>query len=113
MTGLSGKAASIGLAPALTIRARRILFESSFPRGRGKFWEVEFGTESEQPDSEYPFNMSTGRVLYHWHGRTMTGRSRLDNIYPEATCEMDPEDAERLGTGDWRLGGSQLAAGRD
>ncbi len=79
------------------------LFETSFPRGKGKFWEVEFGTESEQPDAAYPFNMSTGRVLYHWHGRTMTGRSSLDNIYPEATCEMHPEDAGGLGleTGDW------------
>jgi formate dehydrogenase alpha subunit len=79
------------------------LFETSFPRGRGKFWEVEFGTESEQPDEDYPFNMSTGRVLYHWHGRTMTGRSSLDNIYPEATCEMHPDDAGDLGleTGDW------------
>lgn len=79
------------------------LFESSFPRGKGKFWEVAYGTESEQPDDEYPFNMSTGRVLYHWHGRTMTGRSSLDNIYPEATCEMHPDDAGDLGleTGDW------------
>jgi len=79
------------------------LFADEFPRGRGKFWEVKFGTESELPDEEYPFNMSTGRVLYHWHGRTMTGRSALDEIYPEATCEMHPEDAEalELGTGDW------------
>ncbi len=79
------------------------LFADGFPRGRGKFWAVEFGTESEQPDEAYPFNLSTGRVLYHWHGRTMTGRSSLDEIYPEATCEMHPADAERLGvqTGDW------------
>jgi formate dehydrogenase alpha subunit len=79
------------------------LFESSFPRGRGKFWEVEYGTESEQPDAEYPFNLSTGRVLYHWSGSTMTGRSSLEQIYPEATCEMHPDDAGdlRLETGDW------------
>lgn len=79
------------------------LFEDEFPRGRGKFWEVEYGTESELADEEYPFNMSTGRVLYHWHGRTMTGRSSLDDIYPEATCEMHPDDAAELGltTGDW------------
>jgi formate dehydrogenase alpha subunit len=79
------------------------LFEGEFPRGKGKFWEVEYGTESELPDADYPFNMSTGRVLYHWHGRTMTGRSSLDDIYPEATCEIDPDDAAALGlvTGDW------------
>ena len=79
------------------------LFAEEFPRGRGKFWPVEFGTESEQPDAAYPFNLSTGRVLYHWHGNTMTGNSKLHEIYPEATCEMHPQDAAKLGleTGDW------------
>jgi anaerobic selenocysteine-containing dehydrogenase len=64
---------------------------------------VDFGTESELPDEEYPFNMSTGRVLYHWHGSTMTGRSALEEAFPEAICEMDPSDAAGLGiqTGDW------------
>jgi predicted molibdopterin-dependent oxidoreductase YjgC len=79
------------------------LFADDFPRGRGKFWEIDYGTESEQPDTDYPFNLSTGRVLYHWHGSTMSGRSRLEEVYPEATCEMDPTDAADLGleTGDW------------
>lgn len=33
----------------------------------------------------------------------MTGRSSLEEIYPEATCEMNPDDAQKLGleTGDW------------
>ncbi len=79
------------------------LFAEEFPRGRGKFWEVAYGTESEQPDEDYPFNLSTGRVLYHWSGSTMTGRSALEEIYPEATCEMHPIDAAELEleTGDW------------
>jgi len=79
------------------------LFADSFPRGAGKFWEIDYGTESEQPDEEYPYNLSTGRVLYHWHGSTMTGRSRLEEIFPEAICEIHPDDAEELGveTGDW------------
>jgi predicted molibdopterin-dependent oxidoreductase YjgC len=79
------------------------LFSDSFPRGRGKFWEVAFGTQSEQPDEAYPFNMTTGRVLYHWHGSTMTGRSALEQAFPEAVCEIHPKDAESLGveTSDW------------
>ena len=79
------------------------LFAEEFPRGRGKFWEVRYGTESELPDDEYPYNLSTGRVLYHWSGSTMTGRSRLEDVYPEAVCEISPDDAEALGltTGDW------------
>jgi predicted molibdopterin-dependent oxidoreductase YjgC len=79
------------------------LFTEEFPRGKGKFWEVQYGTESEQPDAEYPFNLTTGRVLYHWSGSTMTGRSRIEEVYPEAVCEMHPDDAVALGlvTGDW------------
>ncbi len=89
--------------PALDHPGTPFLFAEDFPRGKGKFWEVEYGTESEQPDAEYPFNLSTGRVLYHWSGSTMTGRSELEKIYPEATCEIHPDDAENLGleTGDW------------
>ncbi|MDX1417975.1 MAG: formate dehydrogenase subunit alpha [Candidatus Promineifilaceae bacterium] len=79
------------------------LFADTFPRGKGKFWELEYGTKSELPDEEYPFNMSTGRVLYHWHGSTMSGRSRLEDIFPEAVCEIHPDDARDLDieTGDW------------
>jgi formate dehydrogenase alpha subunit len=79
------------------------LFAESFPRGRGRFWTLEYGTQSELPDAEYPFLLSTGRVLYHWHGGTMSRRSKLDEVWPEATVEVHPADAERLGvtTGDW------------
>jgi predicted molibdopterin-dependent oxidoreductase YjgC len=79
------------------------LFADEFPRGKGKFWEVSYGTESEQPDEAYPYNLSTGRVLYHWSGSTMTGRSKLEDVYPEATCEVHPSDAANLElqTGDW------------
>jgi predicted molibdopterin-dependent oxidoreductase YjgC len=89
--------------PALDHPGTPYLFEDSFPRGAGKFWEIDFGTESEQPDEDYPYNLSTGRVLYHWHGSTMTGRSRLEEIFPEAICEINPDDAEELEieTGDW------------
>lgn len=79
------------------------LFADTFPSGRGKFWPVAFGTESELPDADYPFILSTGRVLYHWHGGTLTRASALDAIWPECTVEMHPRDAARLGleTGDW------------
>ncbi len=79
------------------------LFKESFPRGKGKFWAVDYTNESELPDGDYPFILSTGRVLYHWHGGAMTRRSKLNDIWPEATVEMHPLDAERLklDTNDW------------
>jgi formate dehydrogenase alpha subunit len=89
--------------PSLDHPGTPFLFEESFPRGRGKFWALEYGTESELPDEAYPFILSTGRVLYHWHGGTMSRNSTLDKIWPEAAVEIHPADAEQLGvkTGDW------------
>jgi anaerobic selenocysteine-containing dehydrogenase len=64
---------------------------------------VDYGTASELPDDDYPFILSTGRVLYHWHGGTMTRVSALDAIWPECTVELHPHDAARLGleSGAW------------
>ncbi len=79
------------------------LFEHDFPSGRGKFWALDFGSESEQPDDSYPYHLTTGRVLFHWHGGTMTRNSKLDEIFPEPILEMHPDDAHQLGlvSGDW------------
>ena len=89
--------------PALDHPGTPYLFAENFPRGRGRFWALEYGTESELPDAEYPFLLTTGRVLYHWHGGTMSRRSKLDEVWPEATVEVHPADAARLdvATGDW------------
>jgi predicted molibdopterin-dependent oxidoreductase YjgC len=79
------------------------LFAESFPRGKGALTPLAYRPSLELPDDEYPLILSTGRVLYHWHGGTMTRRSKLDDIYPEALVEIHPSDAEKIGiyTGDW------------
>jgi formate dehydrogenase alpha subunit len=89
--------------PSLDHPGTPYLFEDTFPRGRGKFWTLDYGTDSELPDAEYPYHLTTGRVLFHWHGGTMTRRSHLDDIFPEPILEMSPEDAEKLviESGDW------------
>jgi formate dehydrogenase alpha subunit len=70
------------------------LFADSFPRGRGKFIRLEYVPVAEPVDDEYPFILTTGRVLEHWHGGTMTRHSALNEIYPEAHLEIHPADAE-------------------
>ena len=79
------------------------LFTETFPRGKGKLTPLEYRLSAELPDKDYPLILSTGRVLYHWHGGTMTRRSKLDDIYPEALVEIHPEDAIDIGvdSGDW------------
>jgi predicted molibdopterin-dependent oxidoreductase YjgC len=73
------------------------LFADTFPRGKGKLTPLDYRPSAELPDKKYPFILSTGRVLYHWHGGTLTRRSKLDDIYPEALVEIHPGDAKKLG----------------
>jgi predicted molibdopterin-dependent oxidoreductase YjgC len=74
------------------------------PSGRGKFYPVEYRPPIEQPDSEYPFVLSTGRTLYHYNSATMTMREAgvLDK-QEDPFVEIHPEDAVGLGVaeGDW------------
>ena len=72
------------------------LFAESFPRGKGKFHTLEYIPSVERPDEEYPFILTTGRLLEHWHGGTLTRHSKLDDLYPEARIEINPADGARL-----------------
>ena len=80
------------------------LHKGKFSRGLGKFSGVEWQPARELPDEEYPFVLTTGRVLYHWHGGTMTRRAAgLDEIYPEALVEIHPDDAKKLSVADGEM----------
>ena len=53
------------------------LYADSFPRGLGRFVPaLQTAAAAELPDPDYPFVLNTGRLLYHWHGGTMTRRVR-------------------------------------
>ncbi|MBI5189115.1 MAG: formate dehydrogenase subunit alpha, partial [Nitrospirae bacterium] len=69
-----------------------------FTRGLGKFHAVGFRPPVELPDDEYPFLLTTGRILQHYHTGTMTRRAPgLNHIVPEALMELNPKDAMRHG----------------
>ena len=75
------------------------LFEESFAREGGKalFTPVPYVRSDELPDEEYPFTLTTGRQLFHYHTGTMTRRSSgLNAVAPEAFVEINPADADRL-----------------
>jgi len=76
----------------------KYLHKDRFTRGKGLFFPIEFIDPNELPDAEYPHILTTGRVLYHWHGGNMSRRSKgLMAIYPEGLVEMNPQDAEAVG----------------
>ncbi len=75
-----------------------ILHVDRFTRGKGKFHVTEHIPPQEMPDDEYPLLLTTGRVLYHWHGAEMTRRAHsLLELYPESFVEISAEDAAMAG----------------
>lgn len=75
-----------------------ILHTKQFARGLGKFMPIDDIPPAERPDDDYPFVLSTGRVLYHWHGGEMTRRAgSLMALYDQALIEVNPNDAEKMG----------------
>ena len=74
-----------------------VLFENGFPRGLASFTPVFWRPPVEMPDDDYPFILTTGRVLYQYHTGTMTRRSQvLENADRGPNVEMNLEDAARL-----------------
>ena len=75
-----------------------ILHIGSFTRGKGKFFPIAYQVPAEEPDEDFPFTLTTGRMLEHYHTGTLTRRSDgLNELVPMGTAEVSPLDAERLG----------------
>ena len=61
-------------------------------------WLRPYHPPAETPDDEYPFWLTTGRVLEHWHTGSMTRRvKQLHQAVPRAYVEINRADAIRLG----------------
>ena len=100
-----------------------IVFGDGFPtkNKRGRLVPANYNPPDEVPDEAYPFVLTTGRQLEHWHTGSMTRRSTiLDAIEPEAVASLSPKDIERLGINagervrvQTRRGAIELKARRD
>jgi formate dehydrogenase major subunit len=71
-----------------------------FTRGKGLFKAIRWTPPAEVVDEEYPFVLSTGRRLFHYHTRTQTSRVGLDQMLSEETADISDVDANRLGIAD-------------
>lgn len=69
--------------------------------GRAKIVPLTYKAPLEKPDESYPFILSTGRSLYHYHTSTMTGRVEgLKKLHGHEIVEINSEDALRIGLED-------------
>ena len=80
------------------------LHKGQFTRGKGKFNVVDYRPSMELPDEEYPFILTTGRVLCQYHTGTMTRKvGDLNILRGEELVEINPQDAITLGIEDGEL----------
>ncbi len=79
----------------------KFLHRDKFTRGLGKFFAIDYIPPAEWPDAKYPFLLSTGRLLYHYHTGSMSRRTvALPQYVPGPFMEMHPQDMKRLGIAD-------------
>ena len=77
-----------------------VIFGDGFPTAtkRGRFVPASIIPPDEPTDDDFPFVLSTGRLLEHWHTGAMTRRTEvLDTLEPEALAHLAPNDVEALG----------------
>jgi formate dehydrogenase alpha subunit len=73
------------------------LFKGGFPRGKGAFTIVKYKPSWEEPDEEYPYILTTGRILFQYHTGSMTRRVKaIEDVAGEPFIEINPEDAQEL-----------------
>jgi len=85
--------------PASKKMGRRMYFYGPKAKeGKATIWLRPHADPAEPPDAEYPYALTTGRILEHWHTLTMTGCSpELNRAVPKAYAEIHPSDAKKLG----------------
>ena len=97
------------------VPGRDVVFDKGFPRpnGMAKLVAARYTPPDEMPDAEYPFILSTGRQLEHWHTGSMTRRATvLDAIEPNASAQLSRGTIEKLGIAAGRHGARDHAARR-
>lgn len=73
----------------------KILHQEKFSQGKGKFFPIEHQPPRELPDKEFPFILSTGRILFHYNVATTTSRTKiLQREFPENFVQINPGDAK-------------------
>jgi anaerobic selenocysteine-containing dehydrogenase len=73
-------------------------YKAMNPDGKAVLKAAEYLPPHEESSSDYPFVLTTGRTLFHFHTRTKTGRARqLQDAAPDMWIEVSAYDAERHG----------------
>ena len=73
-----------------------LMHHETFPKGKARFVAVDYLPPGETASDEYPFILTTGRVLQHYNCGAQTRRTDIMEIVDTDVLEMHPADMERL-----------------
>src|SRR6185312_15717248 len=89
--------------PTLDSPGTPLLFTErfNFPDGRARMFPIAYQAPAEEPNGEFPFRLTSGRVVYQYLSGTQTRRLGFLNAQaPEPWVEIHPQAAQRLGIAD-------------
>jgi len=78
---------------------RRLYTDGRFQtdEGKARLIPVQWEAFPEQPTTDFPMVLNTGRTVEHWHTRTKTKHVPiLERLSPHAWLEINPRDARHL-----------------
>lgn len=73
----------------------QFLHANTFTKGKGTLKAIDHIPPAELPDEEYPFLLSTGRILYHYNVTTPYSAS-IYSLWNKEYAQINPIDAEKL-----------------
>jgi predicted molibdopterin-dependent oxidoreductase YjgC len=73
-----------------------LMHGETFPKGKARFVAVDYLPPGEAASEEYPFVLTTGRILQHYNCGAQTRRTGILEVVDTDVLEMHPADMERL-----------------
>jgi formate dehydrogenase major subunit len=82
--------------PAAEHEGTALMHRETFPKGKAHFVSVEYLPPGEAVSKEYPFVLTTGRILQHYNCGAQTRRTDILELVDTDVLEMHPDDMEKL-----------------
>jgi formate dehydrogenase major subunit len=82
--------------PTATHEGTSLMHQETFPKGKAHFVAVDYLPPGEASTAEYPFVLTTGRILQHYNCGAQTRRTDILELVDNDVLEMHPADMEGL-----------------
>jgi formate dehydrogenase major subunit len=82
--------------PTAVHEGTALMHQEAFPKGKAHFVGVDYLPPGEAASKEYPFVLTTGRILQHYNCGAQTRRTDILELVDSDVLEMHPDDMEEL-----------------